>query len=32
MFVESDLVQDLAFQFGERICLEESVKQVGKQK
>jgi len=32
MMEESDLIQDLAYIFGERICLEESVLKTGNQK
>jgi acyl-CoA oxidase len=32
MLEESDLIQELAYAFGERICLEESVRKAGGQK
>jgi len=32
MLEESDLIQELAFNFGERICLEESIAKTGNQK
>jgi acyl-CoA oxidase len=32
MIEESDLIQNLAYGFGERICLEESITKVGNQK